>query len=257
MAKIGEWCDRANIKVKSHTLSYFEADATKLSTAVANVAAIVPGQYTAAARVAAILNKLGKRAAAKYVATKLPSGPRSRSGDIGEILASSWVNDFTGYKVGVLKLRWKDHREMAMRGDDILAVCLDPDLKIRFLKGEVKSRASLAKKTVEEARTALLSSNGRPSPHALAFVSDRLSEAGETELSDLIDQYQLKKRIEIDQLSHLMFTFTGNNSRKLLEADLKAYKGKIKQHAVGLRVATHQTFIRQIFKKVIADANKP
>jgi Cap4 SAVED domain len=257
LAKIREWCDSITIKVNAHSLSYFEADATKLSTAVANVAAIVPGHYTAAARVAGILKKLGKPAAAKYVAEKLPSGPRSRSGDIGEMLASSWVSDFTVYKIGVLKLRWKDHREMAMRGDDILAVCLDPALKIRFLKGEAKSRASLTKKTVEEARTALLSSSGRPTPHALAFVSDRLFEAGENELADLIDQCQLKKRIKIDQLSHLMFMFTGNNSRKLLAADLVAYKGRIRQYAVGLRVPTHQTFISKVFKRVIADANKP
>jgi hypothetical protein len=257
LAKIKDWCASTSTAVKAHTLAYFEADATKLPIAVANVAAIVPRHYAAASRVAHILDKLGKPQAAKYVATKLPAGPRSRSGDIGEILALSWVSDFTGYKIGILKLRWKDHREMAMRGDDILAVCLDPDVKVRFLKGEVKSRATLAKKTVEEARTALLSSDGRPTPHALAFVSDRLFEAGDTELSDLIDTYQISKRIRSDQLSHLIFMFTGNSSRKLLADDLKAYKGRIQQYAVGLRVPTHQTFIRQIFEKVIADGNKP
>jgi len=138
-----------------------------------------------------------------------------------------------------------------------LAMCLDPDVEVRFLKGEVKSRASLAKKTVDEARKALLSSDGRPTPHALAFVSDRLSESGETELSDLIDKYQLKKRIEIKQLSHLMFMFTGNNPCNLLTVDLDMYNGKIRQYAVGLRVIKHQDFIKQIFEKVIADGNKP
>lgn len=257
MAKINAWCKRTDSKVNTHSLIYFEADGAKLSTAVADVAAIVPDQYTAANRVAHILDKLGKAEAAEYVATKLPTGPRSRSGDIGEILASSWVSEFTGYKIGVLKLRWKDHREMAMHGDDILAVCFDPDVEVRFLKGEVKSRASLPKKTVDEARKALLSSHGRPTPHALAFVSDRLFETGETELSDLIDKYQLKERIKIEQLSHLMFMFTGNNPCKLMTADLDAYKGKIPQYAVGLRVTKHQAFIKEIFEKVIADGNKP
>jgi HamA len=255
--KINDWCKSSDSKVGAHSLIYFEADEAKLSTAVADVAATVPGHYTAANRVAHILDKLGKTEAAEYVAAKLPTGPRSRSGDIGEILASSWVSEFTGYRISVLKLRWKDHREMAMRGDDILAVCLDPDVEIRFLKGEVKSRASVQKKTVDEARKALLTSDGRPTPHALTFVSDRLFEAGETELSDLIDKYQLKKRIKIDQLSHLMFMFTGNNPCKLMTADLDAYKGKIQQYAVGLRVTKHQDFIKQIFEKVIADGDKP
>lgn len=257
MANLRDWCNSTNTSVKTHTLSYIESDATKLPTAVTNIAAVVPGHYAAANRVAHILARLGKHEAAAYVTTKLPVASRSRSGDIGEILASHWVSEFTDYKLGVLKLRWKDHREMAMRGDDILAARLDPAVGIRFLKGEVKSRAILTKQTVQQARTALLSSNERPTPHALAFVSDRMFEAGATALSDLIDDCQLKKRIKTSQVSHLMFMFTGNNSSKLLTADLVSYKGTIQQYAVGLRVSTHQAFIRQIFDKVIADGNRP
>jgi hypothetical protein len=256
LANIKDWCKRTDTKVQSHKLIYFEADATKLNSAIASLADAAPGHYAAASRVSRILRRLGKSEAAEYIATKLPTAARSRSGDIGEILASSFVTEFTGYKIGVLKLRWKDHREMAMRGDDILAVRIDPVVKIKFLKGEVKSRANLTRKTVGEARKALSSSNGRPTPHALAFVSDRLHETGQTDLSDLIDLYQLKLRIGVRQLSHMMFMFTGNNPSNLLTADLKAYTGKIPQHAVGLRVWNHQAFIRQVFEKVIADASK-
>jgi len=257
LAKIKNWCKRTDTKVKSHKLTYFEVDAVKLNLAVASVANVVPSHYASASRVSHILNRLGKIEAAEYVATKLPTGAKSRSGDIGEILASSFVTEFTGYKIGVLKLHWKDHREMAMRGDDILAVRIDPDVKVKFLKGEVKSRVNLTKKTVDEAQKAIASSNGRPTPHALAFVADRLYETGQVELSDLIDQYQLKLRIGVKQLSHMMFMFTGNNPCKLLTANLNAYTGKIPQHAIGLRVSTHQAFIKQIFEKVIADGNKP
>jgi hypothetical protein len=256
LAKIKDWCKCTETKVKSHKLTYFEADSAQLNLAVASVADVVPSHYAAASRISRILDRLGKTEAAEYVATKLPTGAKSRSGDIGEILASSFVTEFTGYMIGALKLRWKDHREMAMRGDDILAIRIDPDVKVKFLKGEVKSRASLSKKPVDEARKALASSNGRPTPHALAFISDRLYETGQIELSDLIDQYQLKLRIGLKQLSHMMFMFTGNNPCKLLTANLMGYTGKIAQHAIGLRVATHQAFIRQIFEKVIVDGNK-
>jgi len=126
LAKIKDWCKRTDTKVKSYKLTYFEADAAQFNWAVASVADVVPSHYAAASRVSHILDRLGKTKAAEYVATKLPTGAKSRSGDIGEILASSYVTEFTGYKIGVLKLRWKDHREMAMRGDDILAVRIDP-----------------------------------------------------------------------------------------------------------------------------------
>jgi hypothetical protein len=51
--------------------------------------------------------------------------------------------------------------------------------------------------------------------------------------------------------------FTGNNPCNLLTADLKAYTGKIPQHSIGLKVTTHQAFVKQIFEKVIANGNKP
>lgn len=257
MADIKSWCEQSSTKINSHDLIYLEASSTTLHTGVAAVAAVVPGHYAAPDRVADILRRLGKPAVADYVQTKLPQGAKSRSGDLGEILATSYVTEFTGYGIGVYKLRWSDHREMAMRGDDILGIRLDPAVRVKFLKGEVKSRATLGKQTVDEARAALSSSNGRPTPHALAFVADRLFETGETALAEIIDEYQLKARIEVKQLSHLMFMFTGNNPSPLLTANLTAYAGRIPQVAVGLRVSTHQAFIKQVFDRVIADGNHP
>lgn len=257
MANIKSWCGRTDSKVKTHDLRYLEADPGLLPHAVTSVAAVVPGHYTAADRVADILRRLGKAAVAEYVETKLPQGTKSRSGDLGEILAASYITEFTGYTMGIYKLRWSDHREMAMRGDDILGIRIDPTVKVKFLKGEVKSRATLGKQTVDEARTALTSSNGRPTPHALAFVADRLFETGETALAEAIDEYQLKQRIEIKQLSHLMFMFTGNNPTNLLTANLTAYTGTIRQIAIGLRVSTHQAFIKDVYEKAIADGHKP
>jgi hypothetical protein len=242
-----DWCQSTRIGVKSHTLFELVANSATLDVGVAHVAGIIPNHYASPSRVADILTRLGKPAAAAYLATKLPTSARSRSGDTGEILASSWVGEFTEFNVAIQKLRWKDSREMAMRGDDILGVCLDRIVGIRFLKGEVKSRATLAKTTVTEAREALLANDERPTPHALAFVSDRLNEGGETALSSLIDKYQLTARIETKQLSHLMFMFAGNSARKLLEDDLIGYTGSVKQFAVGLQVATHQDFIKRVF----------
>jgi len=257
VAQIKSWCAQTPTRVNAHHLMYLEANSAALPSAVAAVAAVVPGHYAAADRIADILRRLGKTAVADYIQTKLPQGAKSRSGDLGEILATSYVTEFTAYGIGVFKLRWSDHREMAMRGDDILGIRLDPVVKVRFLKGEVKSRASLGKQTVDEARVALSSSHGRPTPHALAFVADRLFETGETALAAIIDEYQLTARIKVKQLEHLMFMFTGNNPNTLLTANLNAYTGRIPQLAVGLRVPTHQAFIKEVFEKVVADGNKP
>ena len=67
----------------------------------------------------------------------LPASKKGRSGDIGEILATEFVNRELDFKVPIFRLRWRDDREMALRGDDILAVRTDPSGLLFFLKGEV------------------------------------------------------------------------------------------------------------------------
>ena len=79
---------------------------------------------------------------------------------------------------------------MAMRGDDMIAVGVDSKNRTQILKGESKSRIKLQTSTVTTARKALNSHDGRPSPHALAFVSDRLYEEGRHEIADLINLAQ-------------------------------------------------------------------
>jgi hypothetical protein len=58
-------------------------------------------------------------------------------------------------------------------------------------------------------------------------------------------------------LAHLMFTFSENDPSKVLRADLTSYGGKIEQYSVGLRLKGHQTFIKDVFEKVMADGVQP
>lgn len=257
MIDVESWCTKSVSKVRSHHVTYLQVKSDGLDTLISTMASAVTGHYAAPDRLAAILTRLGKPAVAEYIKTKLPVGAKARSGDMGEILAANYIAMNTPYDVGIFKLRWSDHREMAMRGDDILAIWQPQFGPITFLKGEVKSRAALNKRTVDEARKALASSNGRPTPHALAFLADRLFETGQIDLAQTIDDFQLKTGIQISQMRHLMFMFTGNNPTALLTANLTAYTGKIRQIAVGLRVSSHQIFIKEIFEKAIHDGNQP
>jgi hypothetical protein len=50
---------------------------------------------------------------------------RARSGEIGEILGTELVEEELGFKVPVRRLRYKDGREMALRGDDFVGIKLD------------------------------------------------------------------------------------------------------------------------------------
>lgn len=246
-----KWCIPKSEVVNGHDLQVLTAVDSKLGIGSGTIAAIVPSHYASEERVADIFKRLGKVKAAEYIQQKLPKAKSIRSGDLGEILATSYVTECMPYDIAVSKLRWKDHREMAMRGEDIIGVRIDPKSKnLKFLKGEVKSRALLSAIVLSEARATLRKDNNRPSPHGLSFIADRLYDAGRTDLAKAIDDAQLKEGIKLSQMEHLLFTFSGNNPIQFLKNNLSTYKGKVHQYAVGLWVNTHQAFIKAVYGEV-------
>lgn len=254
MARIRTWVTTTREDVGSHkVVRMVPPDGAAVDAGVTWAAAAVPRHYVAADEIAAVLRELGKPEAAKVLSGKLPVSKRTRSGELGEILGTQYVARELGYRM-IARLRWKDSRDMPMRGDDLLGVRMVDDDKLEFLKGEAKSRASLSTSTLDEAEAALLSEHGLPTPHALMFVAARLREMGETKLHVKILAAQLRGRIRPSDVLHLLFTFSGNNPLKLLRNHTKAYKGKIRRLGVGLQVPEHQAFIRRVFEEVIRDA---
>ena len=249
----GDWCEIAAEIANDHDLNVLSSQDSKIGQACERIAAALPGHYALPARIAAILDKFSKDQAAAYVREKLPKSKQIRSGDLGEILATQYIDERTGYNAPIKRLRWKDHREMSMRGDDVIGIApTQGNPPISFLKSEVKSRATLSPGVVEEARLALNRNSGLPSPHALAFVSDRLHGAGQDELADLIIAAQLQDGISQAHVQHLLFTFSGNAPNDYLKADLENYDGPIHQNAVGLYVNKHQEFVAAVYETVEA-----
>lgn len=253
MAGIETWATSTKTNVGPHTVVHMTANGDSIETGVSWAAAVLPRHYASTDEVASVLKDLGKERAAEFLISKLPTTPRARSGELGEIIGTHYAAREMGYRL-IPRLRWKDSREMPMRGDDLIGIRVDEKNALTFLKGEAKSRANLSTATLNEAQTALLRDHGRPSPHALSFVASRLFEQDDKELRNRILAAGLNERIKLRNVTHLLFTFTGNNPGKLLREHTKAYKGKIRRLAVGLHVPQHQKFIRDAFNKVTHNA---
>lgn len=255
MVKFTEWCNVVDSFVGPHALRILSGNPAQLQIGIDRTANAVPGHYAAEGRVAGILARLGKPEAAAFVSGKLPTSKKIKSGDLGEILATEFIATETSYLVPIKRLRWKDHRNMAMRGDDVIGMRLDPATGgLQFLKTEAKSRAVLGSKVIGEAREALDKDGGLPSAHALSFISDRLAELGNHVLADAITDAQLKHGIQPQSVGHLLFTFSGNCPRSHLNCALQNYAGPIAQWSVGLRVELHATFIVSVYDQVNANA---
>lgn len=247
------WCDEATAAAGVHDLRILTARAADIADGVTAIAARVPGHYASEEHIARVLDRLGKPASAQLVREKLPTTKQIRSGDLGEIIATEYIDAKTDYSAPIKRLRWKDHRNMALRGDDVIAMRLDENDALHFLKTEAKSRVNLPDAVLAEARTALEKHKGLPSPHALTFISARLLDAGDTDLADAIDEATLKSGITPDKVCHLLFTLSGNDPTARLQTALNGYAGTISQKGVGLRIATHAAFVNDVYQKVIDD----
>lgn len=259
MVQFNDWCDAADTPAGNHHVRVITGRPADAATGVQVTASAVPAHYAAEERIAAALAKLGKAASAKMITDLLPQTPQIRSGDLGEIYATEWIDAHSGYRAPIKRLRWKDHRNMAMRGDDVIGMIIDPATqRLRFLKTEAKSRIDLRAQTLIEARTGLDKDGGLPSSHALSFISARLMELGnDAPLVDAIDEALYRHGIPPDSVKHLLFTFSGNSPQVLLTQALQAYPGPIGQWGVGLHVDGHAAFVGAVYDRVIADANNP
>lgn len=258
MVRFNDWCDGNDTQLGTHHLHIKTGRAVDRLTGVQLSAAAVPSHYAAEERVARALRRLGKPGAADLVTGLLPQTKQIRSGDLGEIYATEWIDAHSGYRAPIKRLRWKDHRNMAMRGDDVIGMILDQATqRMRFLKTEAKSRASLRAQTLTEARAGLDKDNGRPSSHALSFISARLLELANEPLADAIDDALVRHGIPLASVRHLLFTFSGNPPQALLTQSLQAYPGQINQWGVGLHVDGHAAFVGAVYDRVIANANEP
>ncbi|PCI85481.1 MAG: hypothetical protein COB24_12885 [Hyphomicrobiales bacterium] len=254
MTRFDDWCEETEGTANGHDFTMLVTIDGGHEIGVDLVSKIVPTHYVSNEKYARMLKMLGKPSAAKYLQTKMPLKKRGRSGDLGEILAITYVKENTIWDQMVEKLRWSDHREMPMRGDDLLAVGI-VDGEIQFLKGEAKSRAKLATKPITDARESLEKDEGRPTPHALSFLSDRLAEEGRHDISDRINSAQFRDGIALKNLTQMIFTFSGNNPKAFLVKDLNSYSGDVDQFSIGLRVPEHQKFIHDVYSKVIDDGD--
>lgn len=197
-----------------------------------------------------IVGKIGGyKKAAKIIENRLPTRKKIRSGDLGEILASEYVQQKTTYRIPIRRLRYKDDREMSMRGDDVIAVRAGPRQTTQVLKVEAKSRAALQTDTIEEASAALLKDSARPNPRTLGFISMRLRELGRHVEAKLIERLQ-QRDIREQDIEHLLFTFSGNDPGNLLGPHAKTPKKNIPRHLVGIVIPDHQKFISLVFESI-------
>lgn len=173
-------------------------------------------------------------------------------------MASELAGGHLGYRIPVKRLRFKDGREMALRGDDFLGVIATDGGGLRLLKGESKSRNTLDKTTITSARETFDRDDGHCTPESLLFVADRLLDSADTDdeaLGRVMRDEVGTKMHPPGQIAHMLFTLSGNAPPPYLKADLDASQGNRDQFSVNLRIEDHADFIKLVFVEAIKLGN--
>lgn len=202
-------------------------------------------------RIADDISRLGYKVAAEILKAELPQTRKARSGDLGEILATELVEEEIGLRVPVRRLRYKDGRNMAMRGDDFIGAGYK-SAKLWLLKGEAKSNKVLGKTTVAAARKVLNRDNGRCTPDSLLFVANRLLDSGnedDVQLGRAIRDEVGLKAVQEDRIDHMLFTVSGNGPHTSLKDDLVLAGTGRDHYVVNLHIEDHQDFISMMYQE--------
>jgi hypothetical protein len=192
-----------------------------------------------------ILKAGGYSKSAGIIANSLPNNKRTRSGDLGELLATEYLRSETPFLVPINKLRWKSDRETAMHGNDVIGVNTE-DGVIRLLKGECKSRVNLTAATVKEAAASLDLHDGRPNPSTLSFITKRLYEENRDAEAKIFQDLQCAGAMSAKNLTHLVFGLAGNDPSIDLAGCPKSKHG-IKRRSTAIIINDHGAFVAAVY----------
>lgn len=247
------WCASTKEQVnRKHYWTYVEKDGGR--DQISNdLAKTIRSHYDRLERIAEDVKRLGYAAASEILSAAMPQTAKGRSGDLGEILATELVEEEIGLRIPVRRFRYKDGRNMAMRGDDFIgAGYYGADEKLWLLKGEAKSNKLLGKATVTSARKVLNRDNGRCTPDSLLFVANRLLESSdpdENKLGRILRDEVGLKSLRADRIDHMLFTVSGNGPHASLKADLDATETNRDQYVVNIHIEDHQDFIAVMYQE--------
>jgi hypothetical protein len=253
MGLFEDWCDHGGEEKGRKRYLLLTEKNTGRDAILKHLGKTVRNHYDRLDRIADDIEELGFAGAATVLRERLPTKPRSRAGDLGEILASELAEEMLEFKVPVRRMRFKDGREIPLRGDDFIGVnhCAD-DNGLWLLKGESKSRKTLNKTTITEARAALNGDHGRCTPISLLFVADQLlssNDGEEAALGRLIRNEVGRKALAKDRIDHALFTLSGNGPIAALQADYEAADKGRHHTVINLHVEDYAEFLEKVYEE--------
>jgi len=250
VALYGKWCSGTKLNDQRKSYWTYVEKAGGRAAISDQLVETIRSHYDRLEVIAEDVKLLGYKQAAVILGEMMPVSDKGRSGDLGEILATELVEEEVNLRVPVRRLRYKDGRNMAMRGDDFIGAGYN-DKELWLLKGESKSAKTLGKTTITSARKVLNRDSGRCTPDSLLFVANRLLESNDDADKSLGRDLRNEagvKSLSANRIDHMLFTMSGNGAPRALKADLDASGTNRDQYVINLHITDHQAFIASMYQ---------
>jgi hypothetical protein len=195
---------------------------------------------------ATVMKLGGYEKAFAVLKNSLPTNKRTQSGDLGELLATEYVNSQTEFTVPIKKLQWKSDRQMPMHGNDVLGLNYTSNPR-KILKCECKSRNQFGDSAVTEASNGLDGFDGRPNPSTLAFITKRLFEENRDDEGKMWSELQTKDSLPAKNMTQMVFALGGNDPTPSLAKCPKAKVKGIQRTHAAIRLFAYTDFIKAVY----------
>jgi hypothetical protein len=248
------WCDTSEETDGRKTLWRATEEDNGRAVVLDEIAERARSHYVSDDEIATFLEVLGYDDAADVIRENYPEGATARSADLGEILCAEIVEEWCDHNVPIRKLRYKDHREQALRGEDVIGVRLTEENQLSILKGEAKSAQALSTDTVTSAREGLEANSGRPTAHAMIYLARKLLNSGSLDdqsLGELILKESKRAEVPKDRIAHCLFVLSGNPANDMLDDDFEAADGGRDQFIIQIQIPDHAALVEAVYEKVI------
>jgi hypothetical protein len=172
-----------------------------------------------------------------------PTSDKTQKGNCTEIILAEYLVQVTNLKLLVFKLRYNPNIDQSMKGDDVLL--LNPNkLNEKIIVGEAKFRKTPSKAVLDEIVESFESNNYMPI--SLSFIAEIVSNEGNDELSEAIEELQAQLYKMNTPVLNIGFLLSNHNAAN----NVNRYEKKSGSNLIFISLGTTDC------EKIITDSYK-
>lgn len=160
-----------------------------------------------------ILNRHGFKEYVNHLKL-LPENDKTKKGNFAEIVLCEYLQESSGLKPIILRLRYNQNVDQSMKGDDVILFDVT-NVFNRLIVGEAKYRTQMAKKVVDDIN--FVFGGTTRLPISIPFISQVLRDKGQHDLADNLDDLIAQMHHMRSPIINVAFVMSNNKVKDVVQ----------------------------------------